>query len=292
MKIIISHDVDHMTAWEHNKDLVIPKFVARGFIEFGLGYISVSELMERLKSIFQNNWQNLQDHMEFDKENNIPSTFFISVANGAGLYYSLKDAIVWIKEILRKGFDVGVHGIAFNNLNDMKKEHAVFKRISGLGNFGIRIHYLRYDQESSKLLDEVGYTYDSSIYEMKNPFKVGRLWEFPLHIMDGYILNKKKGWQTRNLKETQEATKRIIEEALNKDIIYFSILFHDGHYSDMFKTLKEWYIWLIRHLRDNQFEFISYKEAVKELENMYEYPYQYSNSHDLKESSKVPGRIP
>jgi hypothetical protein len=44
MKIIISHDIDHITVFEHKKDLIIPKFIIRSFIELGLGYISFSEL--------------------------------------------------------------------------------------------------------------------------------------------------------------------------------------------------------------------------------------------------------
>ena len=50
IKVIISHDVDHITAWEHSKDLIIPKFVARMFVEHGLGYISRCEVKSRLLS--------------------------------------------------------------------------------------------------------------------------------------------------------------------------------------------------------------------------------------------------
>ncbi len=37
MKIIISHDVDHITVLEHNRDLIIPKFIVRSFLYKGLG---------------------------------------------------------------------------------------------------------------------------------------------------------------------------------------------------------------------------------------------------------------
>lgn len=90
MKIIISHDVDHITVWEHRKDLIIPKFIMRSFIEFTLGYISTSEIRNRFKEFVKNKWQNIKELIEFDRENKIPSTFFIGVANGMGLNYSLK----------------------------------------------------------------------------------------------------------------------------------------------------------------------------------------------------------
>ena len=99
MKIIISHDVDHITVWEHKKDLIISKFIVRSFIEFGLGYISPVELKIRFKSLLENKWQNIEELMQFDKENEIPSTFFVGIVNGLGLSYSLKDAEFWIKRI-------------------------------------------------------------------------------------------------------------------------------------------------------------------------------------------------
>ena len=79
MKVIISHDVDHIKVWEHKRDLIIPKFIARSFIEFVLGYISFFELKNRGKSIIENRWQNLEELLQFDKENDVPSTFFIGV---------------------------------------------------------------------------------------------------------------------------------------------------------------------------------------------------------------------
>ena len=100
MKIIISHDVDHITPWEHKKDLIIPKFIVRSFIEFGLRYISLFELRSRFKSLVENKWQNIEELMRFDRENEIPSTFFLAVNTGKGLSYSVDDAQLWIKRIL------------------------------------------------------------------------------------------------------------------------------------------------------------------------------------------------
>jgi hypothetical protein len=268
MKVIISHDVDHITVLEHGTDLIVPKHITRSFIELGLGYIESSEILNRLKDILKNQWQNLEELMTFDKKNNIPSTFFIGVSKGKGLNYSVKDAELWIKEILRQGFDIGVHGIAFNNFNDMKNEYNTFSKLSGLENFGIRMHYLRNDESTLGFLDKAGYLFDTSIYEMKNSFKVDALWEFPLHIMDGYIIEKNGRWQNQNLKQCKQQTERIIEKAFEKGINYFTILFHDRYFCDGFKTWKAWYIWLIQYLKDNKFKFISYREAINELKGL------------------------
>lgn len=267
MKVIISHDIDHITIWEHKKDLAIPKFVIRSFIELIYKYISVSEAWFRLKSIFQNKWHNLEELIRFDKENNIPSTFFIGVANGKGLNYQLRDAEYWIRQMLGKRVDVGVHGLAFDSIDDIKAEHELFRNISGLSNFGIRMHYLRKSKDTLKFLDECDYAFDTSIYKIENPFKVGKLWEFPLHIMDGCIFLRDSRWQNQNLKQAIDSTKRLIDEAHIKGINYLTINFHDRYFSDGFKTWKEWYFWLIDYLVSNNFQFIGYSDAIKELES-------------------------
>ncbi|MCD6579458.1 hypothetical protein J7L48_08270 [bacterium] len=266
MKIIISHDVDHITAWEHKKDLIIPKFIVRSFIEFGLGYISFFELKSRFKSLVENKWQNIEELMKFDRENRIPSTFFIGVANGLGLSYSLKDAEYWIRKVSVQGFGIGTHGIAFNNYAGIKNEYDIFRNLSGLESIGIRMHYLRNFEGTLGFLDKAGYLFDSSIYKLENPFKVGNLWEFPLHIMDSYIFYKDSKWQNQTLEQAKKETQKIIENAYKKNIEYFTILFHSRSFSGSFKTFKLWYIWLISWLKDNGFEFISYKRAIQELD--------------------------
>ncbi len=266
MKVIISHDVDHITVWEHKKDLIIPKFLLRSIIEFGYGYTSTSVIMSRFKNIIQNKWQSLEELLEFDKENDIFSTFFIGVSNGKGLEYSKKDSEYWIKKILQEGLNVGVHGIAFDNFDDIKNEYDTLKNLSGLGEIGIRMHYLRNSNNTLEFLSEAGYMYDTTLYSFKNPFKIDRLWEFPLHIMDGYVFLNNTKWQNQNLNQAKDTTKRIIETAFSKGLNYLTILFHDRYFDYSFMTWKEWYIWLISYLRDNKFEFISYREAINELE--------------------------
>jgi len=266
MKIIISHDVDHITVWEHKKDFIIPKFIVRNFIEFCLGYISASEISGRFKNIIKNKWQNLEELMKFNKENRIPSTFFIGVSKGMYLNYSLKDSGSWINRILREGFDVGVHGIAYEDFNSIKKEYEIFKELSGMKRFGIRIHYLSNSENTVYFLREAGYLFDSSSYAMRNPYKVGGLWEFPLHIMDAYVFYKNSRWQNQNLEQARANTKRVIDDLQKNGINYITVLFHDRYFSDGFRSWKNWYIWFSNWCKENGFEFINYRKAVQELE--------------------------
>ena len=266
MKIVISHDVDHITVWEHRKDLIVPKFLVRNMIELTIGAITAKECQLRFSSLLKNRWHNIKELIDFDGKESIPSTFFIAVDNALGLHYSLKDAEFWINKISQEGFDVGLHGIAFDNFKDIEKEYNIFKKISKLNNFGIRMHYLRNNENTLEYLNNTGYVFDSTICKFQNPYKVGNLWEFPLHIMDGYLFHKNSCWQNQNLQQIKDETKRIVDKSYKKGIKYFTILFHDRYFNNSFKSWKDWYIWVISYLKNNGFEFINYKEAIRELE--------------------------
>ncbi len=267
MKIIISHDVDHITVMEHWKDPIIPKFLIRSTIEFALGYVSFSEIISRLKNLLINKWNNINELMAFDRENNIPSTFFIGMSNGRGLSYTNKNAVFWLKRIIENGFDVGVHGIAFNDYGKVKREYNLFKEISRLDKFGIRMHYLKYNDYTLSMLSKVGYIFDSSLYDLSDPFIIGDMWEFPLCIMDGYMFLRNSRWQNQTIEQVKKDTKMIIDKAIAKNLKYFTVLFHDRYFSESFIIWRDWYIWLVNYLKNNGFEFISFMDAVKELRN-------------------------
>ncbi|MFZ0035414.1 MAG: hypothetical protein WAK60_10580 [Sedimentisphaerales bacterium] len=266
MKVIISHDVDSITAWEHKKDLAIPKFIVRSSIELVIGKISFTEYLLRFEELAKNNHQNLEELMGFDKENEVPSVFFVGVNNGVTLSYSLKNAEYWIKKIVEKEFDVGVHGIEFDNLNGINREYEIFKKLSGLKKFGIRMHYLRNSRDTLKFIDKASYIFDSTLYESKNPYKIGNLWEFPLHIMDAYLFCENSKWQNRTLEQVKETTKVKIDRAYSGGIKYFTVLFHDRYFSNSFKSWKDWYVWTVGYLKSSGFKFTTYREAIQELE--------------------------
>jgi hypothetical protein len=46
------------------------------------------------------------------------------------------------------------------------------------------------------------------------------MWEFPFQIMDGWIIENYKRWQTLNLEQAKENTKRLIDKAIEADLEY------------------------------------------------------------------------
>ncbi len=267
MKAIISHDIDHITAWEHlSKDTILPKFVARSNIELFSGKISIQEYMNRMRSFFTNKWQNIYELIDFNQSRKVPSSFFIGVQNGLGLSYSAATAGLWIKLILEKDCEIGAHGIAFENYSDVKQEHDLFQQLSALSHFGLRMHYVRKNEHTFSYMEKSGYTYDSTEHAFKNPYKIGNMWEFPFQIMDGWVIEKGQRWQTQNFEQAKENTKVLIEEAYKNNLNYLGIDFHDRYFSKSFKTWMDWYMWLVEYLQQNKIECINFKGAMSELE--------------------------
>ncbi len=266
MKAIISHDIDHITVWEHLlKDTIIPKYLARMHLELITGKISSREYLLRWGDFLKNKWQSIDELITFNNINKVPSSFFIAVNNGVGLNYPLTASALWIEQMRSRNCEIGIHGIEFDNEVAMQNEFNVFTTLAKNKNVGIRMHYVRNTNETYLLMDKLGYAYDSTEHAFKNPYKIGRMWEFPFQIMDGWIIENYKSWQSINLEQAKENTIKLIDKAANLNLQYLGIDFHDRYFSYSFKTWLDWYMWLIEYLKSNKIEFINFDMAIKEL---------------------------
>lgn len=269
MKIIISHDVDHLFNTDHIfRDLIFPKLIVRSGIELVKGKITISTFLYRCISVFEKRRNRIDEVMEKDKAEGIPSVFFFGMNQGLGMSYKVPEAIETIKKVKEKGFSCGVHGIEYQNIPEIKREHDTFAEVSGVDKFGIRTHYVRFDQKTFEKFSKTGYLYDTSEFnknktEIKRPYKVGRMWEFPLHIMDGYVI------PCGDLEAAKNNTIAIINKAEELGMPYCTILFHDYLYNEKtYPIEKAWYDWLVDYLNRRNYEYTSYEAAISELENI------------------------
>lgn len=234
-------------------------------IEWIKGQIGFGIFFNRFISVFDKRMNRIPELCEFDKNNGIKATYFFGMANTLGMSYKKENAKPWIEYVKNKGFDAGVHGCDFVNQDNISKEHDAFACLTGEKSFGIRNHYVRYDNDTFNKMNAAGYLFDSTEFnkkslEHKDPYKVGSMWEFPLSIMEGYVLH-------HDLNEAKEIVSGFISETQSKGGQYITILFHDSFYNEKCYPLeKEFYEWLIFYLKSQQFEFVSFKEAIKELE--------------------------
>ncbi len=268
MKIIISHDVDHMYSIDHWKhDLIIEKLWVRSLIHLFQGKINLKIFINRLFHPFHRRYCRIEEVIAKDLHYQIPSVFFFGMSRGLGMSYGKEKAKKYIRYVREKGFDVGVHGIDFQNEKNIKEEYKDFQEIVSDMLFGIRMHYVRYDELTFEKLSKTGYLFDSSRFDKQgkeylNPYKVGNMWEFPIHIMDGYIIPE------GNLELAKKQTLDAIRRAEKSGIEYCTILFHDYLYNEkIYPVEKMWYDWLLQNLSEQRYQFISYRDALKELEN-------------------------
>lgn len=268
MKAIISHDIDHIKVTEHLfRDAILPKYIARMHVELGSGKISLREYVLRWSDFFKNKWQNIDELITFNNVSGVPSSFFIAVNKGVGLNYSNESALVWMEQMKARGCEIGIHGIEFDNEEAIKKEFDLFVSMTGMQKPGIRMHYVRNTADTYKLLARAGYRYDSTEHAFKNPYKIGEMWELPFQIMDGWVIENGKSWQSASLEAAKENTLRLIDRAHSEKLDYLGIDFHDRYFSHSFKTWLNWYMWLVDYLKQNKIAFVNFDQAIHELEN-------------------------
>ncbi|MDI9216985.1 MULTISPECIES: hypothetical protein [Clostridium] len=266
MKVIVSHDVDNLTRKEHKKDLIVIKMIIRAFLELFLFRINLSTFLSRLNCIIKNNFTNIDKLVQFDVTYNTKATYFFATSNDNTLAYKAEAAKEHIKYILNNNLNVGIHGIAYNDIKEMKKEHDTFNLLHDTKDIGIRMHYLRRDKDTFSYMKDIGYTFDTTEYskELKQPYITEEgLIEIPFHIMDSYLFQE-NGLQKYNLKYAIDFTKKIIDSNYDKDII-FNINLHQEYFSNGWKDWKDWYIWLVTYCNSKKIDFISYQEVVNEL---------------------------
>lgn len=267
MKIIISHDVDHLYASDHVvKDLILEKLWVRSFLHLCRGKISLKTFLYRLTLLFHGRMHRIDEVMAFDRAHGVPSIFFFGMDNALGMSYSRKRATPEIQKVLKAGFDAGVHGVDYRDGEKIKAEHDAFQDLSGMGSFGLRNHYVRFEDDTFQKMAQAGYLFDSTWFnkkelEFRAPYKVGDMWEFPLHIMDVYICPP--GGLEQSLKNTFAAIRRAEAEGMP----YCTILFHDYQFDSRFDPqMKQWYEETVWFCRESGYQFISFRDAIRELE--------------------------
>ena len=265
IKVIVSHDVDHLFSKDHwFRDLIYPKMWVRNTIQFIKKEITYKEWWLRNSSCFRKTIHNLDALMDYDEAHGIPSTFFFGMNQGLGMSYKPEEAKPVIMRVHERGFDIGVHGIEYQDYEGMKREFDTFKKIAGFDPCGIRMHYVRYDEQTFDKLNQIGYSFDTSEFDKSNSgtrktqYQVGNMWEFPLAIMDGYLPHK--------VEEAKKATLKLLEESKKEKMQYLTVLFHDSYYCDAYRDLYEWYEWLMEFFSNSaDYSFISYEAAIQEL---------------------------
>ncbi len=264
INVIISHDVDHLFAKDHwFRDLIYPKMWVRTTLQLLKREITGKEWWLRCTSCFRKNRHNLEALMDFDKKHGVKSTFFFGMNQGLGMSYKPEEAKPVIKLVHEQGFDVGVHGIEYQDFDDMKREYDTFKQITGIDPCGIRMHYVRFDEHTFEKLNQIGYPFDTTEFDKqnngtrKNPYMVGNMWEFPLAIMDSYL--------PQSFNKAKEYTLSLLRQCKDEGLQFVTVLFHGDQFCSDYQDMKKWYEWMIDYFSiSDEYAFVSYLETMKQ----------------------------
>jgi hypothetical protein len=219
----LTHDVDHPSICRHKWDHTMFGFLYRA------GFTSLVNVLRRrisLRNLLTNwaaalklpfvymgfardFWCGFEDrYLELEK--GLCSTFFVipfknypgrnsqgPVPAFRAARYGANDIADTLKKLIAAGCEVGLHGIdAWLDSSTGREEFEEIRRLTGVSEIGVRMHWLYYDQQSPVALELAEAVYDSTIgyretvgyragtTQAYRPLQVNRLLELPLHVMD------------------------------------------------------------------------------------------------------------
>ena len=218
----LTHDVDHPSIRLHRLDHTMYGFLYRAVVGSVFGVIrrrlSVRQLLANwaaaLKLPFvyaglaKDFWQDFVTYPRLEAGQR--SSFFVIPFKGdpgrkgrdrapekRASGYGAKDIAEQIEALQSAGCEIGLHGIdAWRDVAKGREELEEIRRVAGIRDVGVRMHWLYFDEQSVRILEQAGADYDSTVgyndaggyragtTQVYQPFEAVRLLELPVHIMD------------------------------------------------------------------------------------------------------------
>jgi peptidoglycan/xylan/chitin deacetylase (PgdA/CDA1 family) len=294
--VCLTHDVDHPRVRYHKCDHTMFGFIYRALvssaINFCRGRRSLRQVATNWKAAFslplvfaglaKDFWDQLDQYLELEQD--LSSTFFVIPTKGdTGIdshgrarrrrasRYALADIADDLKKLLSANREIAVHGIdAWRDSAKGRNECERIKEIAGTSYVGVRVHWLYFNSQAPSILEEAGFSYDSTVgynetigyragttQVFKHP-NVDHLLELPLHIMDTALFYP----SYMNLSDEQAgaAMRPLIENALKFGGV-LTINWHDRSVGPE-RLWGNAYTTLLRNLRARRPWFATAGQAV------------------------------
>lgn len=293
----LTHDVDFVGICNHRFDHTMFGFIYRALFGSLIGVLkgktSWDKVVKNWKAVLllpavylgivRDFWLQFDRYMEIEKD--LGSTFFlIPFKNRAGnnsscpatkqraARYDITDVKPEVQWLLSCGSEIGLHGI--DAWQDSQKAHEEFNRIShviGESNIGVRMHWLYFCNDSPQILENAGFSYDSTFgyndavgyrggtTQVFRPSGAKKLLELPLHIQDTALFYPKR----MDLTETKALT--LVNELLTNATMYGGVLTINWHQRSMGpeRLWGDFYIRLLENLKARNVWFSTASDAVE-----------------------------
>ena len=221
--VCLTHDIDHPSIrrhkWDHTSLGFLYRAVFGSLRNFMRGRMCMRDLVTNWGAAFRLPFVYLGFAKDFwcdfaerylRLEKGLPSTFFVipfkdhpgknadrrqSKLRGAN--YSAQDIADSMRKLIAAGCELGLHGIdAWLDSAAGCGELDEIRRLTGVREIGVRMHWLCYNQHSPAALEAAGAAYDSTTgynetvgyragtTQAFKPLSTSHLLELPLHVMD------------------------------------------------------------------------------------------------------------
>jgi hypothetical protein len=180
-------------------------------------------------------WLRFDEYLEIER--GLGATYFaIPVPNDAGRNpyspapavrassYRLTQIKLPLARITQAGAELGLHGLnAWLDETDARAELDLVAPYSNQSEYGVRMHWLYFDEGSPRRLEQAGLQYDSSVGynetvgyragtgQAYRPFGASTLLELPLHIMDTALFFA--GFLNLRHEDAMQRIERILQHA-------------------------------------------------------------------------------
>ena len=190
-----------------------------------------NEILKNSNSV--NPYYNIPDYIKIEEKYQVKSTFFFRTIYENGNFEDYADDI---KMLNKGGWEIGLHTdpSSINDVTKILEEKTKLEKILGQTIKGNRVHYLGFDKDLPKKLQDLGFLYDSSIRHSKDKidekemgfYKSDKLIEFPITLMDAYMFTYMKIKEEQILstfKETLDFGRK-----LNQNFNIITVIWHDN----------------------------------------------------------------
>ncbi|HZJ38229.1 MAG TPA: hypothetical protein VFD18_03590 [Chthoniobacterales bacterium] len=228
--VCLTHDIDFVGIRRHKFDHTMWGFLYRSTLgaarNFLRGKASLRRLIECWKAAVKlpfvylgwarDFWMPFEWYLSVEK-NLSPTYFFIpfkrrrgdkvnaSHAERRACAYDITDIPDWVARLQAEGCEIGVHGIdAWHSIEKGREELNRVGSVARTRELGTRSHWLLRDGNTCSVLEQAGYSYDSTCGYNETPgYRNGtsqvfrppgaqKLLELPMHIQDGALFYPKR----------------------------------------------------------------------------------------------------
>ncbi len=294
--VCLTHDIDFVGIRNHKFDHTMWGFLYRSTVGAVLNFmrrrISISRLLTTFRAAAtlpfvylgwaKDFWSPFEWYLQVEKD--LPATYFLipfkhrmgehvpgTRAAWRATAYDIEDIRSWVATLEREGCELGVHGIdAWHSSEKGRIELARIAGITGQASIGIRMHWLLRNENTGTVLDEGGYSYDSTAgynetvgyrcgtSQVYRPLGAKTLLELPLHIQDGALFYHNRLDLTEP--EAEIRCKDLIQNAGQYGGV-LTVLWHDrSHGPERF--WGDFYISLVQVLKSSDAWFATAAKAV------------------------------